>query len=96
MHAVGAIAFQAEILLLLDRAREALDAISEGFAVHIATGERLWLPELHRLQGEALLRAGAPLDEVLGCYDTARSVAAEQEAGAFVRRAELSKAATLD
>ena len=34
---------------------QALEALAEAFEICATTGERLWLPELHRIKGEILL-----------------------------------------
>jgi hypothetical protein len=95
MHATWALALQAEILLDLDRPDDALAVIGEGMSLRAVTHEALWLPELHRLRGDAWDRLGAPVDQVLTAYDTARTLALDQDAVAFVRRAERSTAAAL-
>jgi hypothetical protein len=95
MHATCALALHAEILLDLDRPDDALAVIEEGMGLRTATQETLWLPELHRLRGNAWDRLGVPVDQVLAAYDTARALALEQDAVAFVRRAERSMATKL-
>ena len=51
--------FQLHVLADAKRAAgndgQALEAIAEAFEICATTGERLWLPELHRIKGEILL-----------------------------------------
>jgi hypothetical protein len=64
--------------------------LDEGFAFNDHTGASLWLPELHRLRGDVILALGEPADGAVAAFATARSVALEQGAIAFVRRADAS------
>ena len=89
-HIVSAFALEADVLLRAGRASEAADCLDEGFAFNDHTGASLWLPELHRLRGDVILALGEPADGAVAAFATARSVALEQGAIAFVRRADAS------
>ena len=65
---------------------EALSALSEAFEHIEATGERTWLPELHRLRGLVLL-AQNKLDEGAASLTQAIHVAQAQQAKSLELRA---------
>ncbi len=92
-HAVSALALEADLLLADGRPAEAVELLEQGLGFHDRTGAGLWLPELHRLHGEAILARGGPVDGALAAFAKARAVALEQGAQAFVRRADTSAAA---
>src|SRR5262249_60056681 len=48
----------AEALGRAGRAVEGLNTVAEALALSAATGERFWEAEVHRVQGELLLRRG--------------------------------------
>ena len=91
-HTVSAFALEAEVLLAAGRPDDAVARLDEGLAVNDRTGASLWLPELHRLRGEAVLALGGPIDDAVAAFATARSVALEQGAIALVRRVDSSAA----
>ncbi len=92
-NGVSALALEADVLLAAGRPHDAVERLDEGFAFNDRSGASLWLPELHRLRGEAILALGEPVEGAAAAFAAARSVALEQGAHAFVRRADASAAA---
>jgi len=57
-------AFLVEVLLDHDRVADGLSAVEEGLAVSRTSVEQFYEPELERLRGELLHRAGNPAEEI--------------------------------
>jgi predicted ATPase len=78
----------AEAELLAGRPREAIGLLDDALARAQRSGERMYLAELHRLRGQALL-AGSPVRsaEARAALDAAVAVAREQGAALLERRA---------
>jgi predicted ATPase len=77
----------AEAELRRGRVAAALAALDRALGFARATDEQYYLPELHRLRGEALLASGDRRGAA-GAFADARELATQQGAGAFVHRAE--------
>jgi DNA-binding SARP family transcriptional activator len=75
----------ADAALHAGRPTDVLDAVDRGLAAGAETGARMWLPELHRLRGEALLtlRRG---DEAAGQFERGAHLARETGALLVLRR----------
>jgi hypothetical protein len=73
---------------------EARNVVAEALAEAETTGERYYEPELHRLQGEALLAAGGPPSDAERCFREAIRIAREQLARSWELRATTSLART--
>lgn len=82
----------AEVLIREGQAEEGLRIIAEALDLVKKTGEKLYEPELHRLQGELLLLG--PAEETHSrarqCFEQALALAREQEALALEIRAAIS------
>jgi predicted ATPase len=98
-QATGALSHRAYHLGLLAEALgrdgqvpEGLALVAEALALSASTGERFYEAELHRLQGELLLRQGArePDGEAEACFHRALAVARAQEARSLDLRAVVS------
>jgi predicted ATPase/DNA-binding winged helix-turn-helix (wHTH) protein len=83
----------AEGLAAVGRSEDALHALDEALARCERTGERWYVPELHRLRGETLIRAGAPIATAEAAFLCALSRAREQCAPVWELRASTSLAA---
>jgi predicted ATPase/tRNA A-37 threonylcarbamoyl transferase component Bud32 len=101
--ATGSVTYQTYYLGLLaetlgesGEAPEGLSALADALDLVRSTGEHLYEAELHRLQGELLLRsaAGGPLpgEEAEACFRQALAVARRQGAKSFELRAAMSLA----
>jgi predicted ATPase len=99
--ATGSVTYQTYYLGLLaetlgasGEAPEGLSVLADALDLVQSTGERLYEAELHRLQGELLLRsaAGGPLpgDEAEACFRQALAVARHQCAKSFELRSAMS------
>jgi len=88
------LALLAEALGADGRSDEGLAAIAEAFAAVERTGERYYEAELHRLQGELLLRSGSDARRVdaEGCFHRALEVARNQRSKSLELRAATSLA----
>ena len=75
--------------MAVGRFDEALGALARAFAVCERTGERFYLAELWRLQGEALAKQGR-LPEAEESLHTAIGIARQQEARLFELRSAVS------
>jgi predicted ATPase len=86
------LAFLAEGLTAQGRREEALDTLEEARRFAVETGERLWLPEIHRLRGELLAASpgSTARDEAEGELLTALELARRGEASALEQRARAS------
>ncbi|MGH2610315.1 MAG: hypothetical protein ACRDHF_14630, partial [Tepidiformaceae bacterium] len=73
-------AMRAQAALLVGRPVEAADFVRRGLAVATKNGERTFLPELHRLAGEAASALGAEQTEVAAHLE--RGLTAAREIGA--------------
>jgi len=83
----------AEMLLAAARAKEALEQVDLGIAESEAAGRRIWLPELYRRRGEALLAVSkGRQDEAEACFGTALTTARGQGALTLELRAACSLA----
>jgi TOMM system kinase/cyclase fusion protein len=83
----------AEVCARAGRIDEGLAALAEARAFAAATGEGYWRPEIHRLEGELLLKhdpARAP--EAEQCFQTAFDLARRQQARSLELRAAMSLA----
>jgi predicted ATPase len=100
MRATGTEVWQPYYLALLaeaekkiGRAEEGLRVLVEALNVMKKNGERCWAAEIHRLQGEFLLRqtvSGAPQPEA--CFRQALDIARRQQAKSPELRAVMSLA----
>ena len=79
----------AEAHLRAGRLADGLASVAEAQRFVAAAGERWFEPELHRLQGDLLLAAGRPSDEVRRAYEVARTVAGQLGASSFELRASI-------
>jgi hypothetical protein len=64
----------------LGRTSEAATAIERGFAAAADGKEQWYVPELHRIRGELLLKPGGDSSRALGCFETALDLAGKQGA----------------
>ncbi len=85
----------AEGLAWVGRIEQAFTIIDDGLRILDESGERLWLPELHRTRGDLLLRSAAPDDAdariaAADAYATALQVAREQGSRMLELRAAVS------
>ena len=80
----------AEAHLRAGRLADGLASVAEAQRFVAAAGER-WFeqPELHRLQGDLLLAAGRPSDEVRRAYEVARTVAGQLGSSSWELRASI-------
>ena len=67
-----------------------LTVLAEALAAAHNTGERYWEAEMHRLQGELLLRRASPTEEVEACFRQALAIARQQQAKSLELRAAMS------
>jgi predicted ATPase len=67
-----------------------LTAVAEALAAVHNTGERWWEAELHRLQGELLLRRASPTEEGEACFRQALEMARQQQEKSLELRAATS------
>jgi predicted ATPase len=89
-HRPYQLALLADALARQGRARDGLAALGEALAMATATGERFLEAELHRLEGELLLRDGGDVGAAEACFEQALGVARRQSARALELRAALS------
>ncbi len=83
--------FLAEAHAELERITEALDAIQAGLSITQQTRERFFEPELHRFQGELLLRRDRGAEsEAEECFRRALDIARQQSAKSWELRASTS------
>jgi TOMM system kinase/cyclase fusion protein len=73
-------AYLVEILLGEGRVADGLGTVEEALAVSRTTVDRFYEPELERLQGELLRRAGTPADEVEAIYRNALETVRKEDA----------------
>ena len=73
-------AYLVEILLREDRVADGLGTVEEALEVSRTTVDRFYEPELERLRGELLRRAGTPADEVEALYRRALETARKENA----------------
>jgi class 3 adenylate cyclase/predicted ATPase len=85
----------AEACMQANRLDDGLSALTEALAVADKNGGRMHEPEIHRLQGEILLRRKSA-DKARECFDRAIEVARQQSAKSFELRATTSLARLLD
>jgi len=86
------LAIKAEALDRVDRASEALQAISEAQALVERYEERAWAAELHRLRGVFLAAMGAEETQIEASFQQAIRIAKEQKSVSLVKRAEATYA----
>ena len=66
-------------LLAMEKVDEALATVDEALQVAARTGEQFYVPELHRLKGEALLaRSSDSGEQASDCFDMACAIARAQ------------------
>jgi hypothetical protein len=82
------LAIKAEALHRVDRASEALQAISEAQALVERYEERAWAAELHRLHGVFLAAMGAEEAQIEASFHEAIRTAKEQKSVSLEKRAE--------
>jgi predicted ATPase len=84
--------FLAEGLAAQGHGKEALDTLEEARRFAVETGERLWLPEIHRLRGDLLAASpeATAREEAERELLTALELARRGEAAAFEQRARAS------
>ncbi len=103
MQAVGAVRHRTSFLAALaegyakmGQPGQGLGALAEAFSLVAQTGERYYLAELHRLQGELLLMQGdqpeaeASFHQAESCFQHAIEVARQQSAKSWELRATMS------
>ena len=77
----------------LEQIDRGLDALREGFQVMARTGECWWKADMHRLQGELLLRTATPdVAQAESCFQQALDIARRQKAKSLELRAAISLA----
>jgi predicted ATPase len=76
----------------VEQTEEGLTVLAEALAAAHKTGERRWEAELHRLQGELLLRQASSTEEVEACFRQALEIACQQQAKSLELRAAISMA----
>jgi class 3 adenylate cyclase/predicted ATPase len=87
------LALLAEACARADRPKEGLQALTEAQQFASATGEGIWLAEIHRLTGELLLQHDATaLQDAEACFHQALDVARRQQARSLELRAAMSLA----
>jgi len=87
------LALLAEALNHAGRVEQGLEALSEAMNVATQTNEPFYEAELHRLRGDALVKAGAALpSEAESCFHRAIKIARQQQAKSFELRAVMSLA----
>jgi predicted ATPase len=75
------------------QADDGLQVLAEALMLVDKTGERLWEAELHRLQGELLLRQAIPdTTQAEPCFQQALTIARRQQAKSLELRAAMSLA----
>jgi predicted ATPase len=97
-RAVGDVVFMPYFLSLLAAAyghagqpHAGLQVLAEAHALVEQSGERWWQAELHRLQGEFLLRQAVPdATQAEACFQQALAVARRQQAKSLELRAAMS------
>lgn len=82
----------AEVLLQAGRVEEALREIEQAIAESEAGARLIWLPELHRRRGAALLAVGAPSDDAEASMSESLHMARNQNSLALELRAARSLA----
>jgi predicted ATPase len=82
----------AEVYGRAGRTREALDQLDEALRLVAKSGERVWLAEMYRLQGELLLAAGEDAARAEACLERALDIARRQCARSWELRAATSLA----
>jgi DNA-binding SARP family transcriptional activator/predicted ATPase len=82
----------ADALAQAGRMKEGLQAVQEGLEMLAPTHERFYEAELHRLQGELLLRGNGDRPAAEACFREALTVAGRQQAKSFELRAAMSLA----
>jgi adenylate cyclase len=85
-----ALAWQADALQRAGRVAEGLHIVERALSTVATSEERCWLAELHRLQGELLLRVEAHADEAEASLRRALEIAREQGAHSWELRAATS------
>ena len=87
------LALLAEALNHAGRVEQGLEALSEAMNVATQTNEPFYEAELHRLRGDALVKAGAASpSEAESCFHRAIKLARQQQAKSFELRAVMSLA----
>jgi predicted ATPase len=81
--------------LELGQFEDALAFLAEVEALSIETHQQMFIPDLHRLRGDALRRLDPKDGRIEVCYDSALSLADRQGAPALAERARRSRAAWL-
>jgi len=81
------LSLRAELLCTLDRNAEALALVEQALALAERRGEGRWIPEMHRMRGELLLRTGAPAEAARASMAQGREMAAQQGARMLELRA---------
>jgi predicted ATPase len=82
--------FAAAAYLRAGRAEESLAIVERMIEECAAGGVRFFEAALHRLKGELLLAAGAPMTEAEDCFRTAIAIALRQQAKSWELRATMS------
>jgi tetratricopeptide (TPR) repeat protein len=85
------LSLQAEAALKMQRLRDGTDAIISALEIVQSYGDRYWLAELHRLQGDLLRAGGADVRDVEAHFQQAIEIAHQQD----VRMLELRAATSL-
>jgi class 3 adenylate cyclase/predicted ATPase len=80
----------AEVCAHAGQLDEGLRLVTEAFDLVQQSGERWYEAELHRLQGELLLRSADHKAEAEACFQQALNIARRQQAKSFELRAALS------
>jgi len=80
---------------LVGNVKDGFETAESALKMGEATGERLWLSEIHRLYGELVLLDRGPASEAEKRYRIAISIAREQHAKSWELRATTSLAALL-
>jgi predicted ATPase len=88
------LALLAEAYGAAGRNDEGLQVVAEALEFADRTGEGFYLPEIHRLKGELLLRQGEPgaVFEAVACFRRALDIARRQQARALELRGATSLA----
>jgi predicted ATPase len=86
------LALKSEVLYLVHRTSEALEAIDEAQALAESYEVRWWYAELHRLRGVFLTAIGGEDTQIEASFATAISVAKQQKSVSLEKRAEATYA----
>ena len=85
--------YLAKAMLLAGNAAQAADAVAAARLARADTSERIWAPELARIEGESLLAGAAPdFAAAEACFKKAQSLAADMKSPFCQQRAATSLA----